>query len=117
MPDLTGLLAGNNIWIMIALAVYLILPANSPIKAFINKILAGILKPGPTPGPTPEPGPGPAPNPTFDLNTILQLLMNLLLKAKASGDTKQQEAILSTIEAVQAEQLSMQKSAIPNYLR
>ena len=102
--------ANPQVWLMIAAVVYMILPANSPIKAFLNKIIAGIggiiNPPSPTPGPTPTPGP-------LDLTTLLQLLMNILLKAKASGDQKTQDAILETINAVQAEQLAMQKSAIP----
>ncbi len=95
-----------------ALVIYAILPANSPIKAFIQKLIGGILPPQPAPGPTPTPGPTPAPGP-IDLTTLMQLLMNLLLKAKASGDTKTQEAVLTTIDAVQAEQMAAQKSAIP----
>ena len=107
----------TNMWVLIALGVYLILPANSPIKAFINKIIGPILgpiiNPTPTPpGPGPTPGPVPSPGP-IDLTTLLQLLMNILLKAKAAGDTKTQDAVLETINAVQAEQLAMQKSAIP----
>jgi len=104
-------------WLLIGLGIYLILPANSPIKAFLNKIigpiLGPILNPTPTPpGPGPVPGPTPAPGPV-DLTMLLQLLMNILLKAKAAGDTKTQDAVLETINAVQAEQLAMQKSAIP----
>ena len=106
-------------WLIIAGVVYLILPANSPIKAFINRILGPILgpiinptpTPGPVPGPVPTPGPGPVPG--FDISTLLQLLMNLLLKAKAEGDVAKQEAILSTIEAVQTEHAAFQRTAIP----
>jgi len=46
------------------------------------------------------------------LNTILQLLMNLLLKAKAAGDVKTQESIMTTIEAIQAEVAASQKTSI-----
>lgn len=92
------------------IALYAMLPATSPIKAFINKLIGGIFNPAPTP---PGPVPGPAPGP-FDISTLLQLLMNILLKAKAAGDQKTQDAVLETINAVQAEQLAMQKSAIPS---
>lgn len=102
----------SNPWILIALVVYMIIPANSPIKAWINKLIGGLFPtPTPTPGPGPTPTPGPVPG--LDLTTLLQMLMNLLLKAKAAGDTKQQEAILATIDAVQAEQMALQKSVIP----
>ncbi len=111
---LTGL--DTNTWLLIAAGVYLLLmhlPDTSPIKQFVQKIFGPILGPiiGPQPTPGPTPGPVPAPGPV-DLNSFLQLLMSLLLKAKASGDTKTQEAILATIDAVQTEQMAMQKNAL-----
>lgn len=105
-----------NTILLIVGVVYLILPADSPIKAFLNKILS-ILSPNPTPGPTPGPLPGPVvPNGPIDVSTLLQLLMSILLKAKASGDAKLQESVLSTIEAVQAEQAAARSSAVSAHM-
>ena len=103
-----------NTILLIVGVVYLILPADSPIKAFLNKILS-ILSPNPTPGPTPGPGPV-VPNGPIDVSTLLQLLMSILLKAKATGDTKLQESVLSTIEAVQAEQAAARSSAVSAHM-
>lgn len=112
---LAWIMANKEIVGIAAMLIYAMLPANSPIKAFLNKLIGGIVTPTPTP--TPSPGPTPIPTPTpvpgIDLSTILQLLMNLLLKAKAAGDTKTQEALMATIEAVQVEAASHQKSAMP----
>lgn len=98
-------------WIMVGLGVvYFLLPATSPIKAWINKLIGGTVNP-----PNPNPNPNPTPSPVgFDINALLQLLTNLFLKAKAAGDTKQQESIMATIEAVQTEQSAAMKSAIPS---
>lgn len=113
MPfDISALM--SNPWLIIALVVYMILPADGKIKQFINSILSNIVKPTPTP--TPGPGPTPGPVPVLDLNAILQLLMSMLLKAKAAGDSTQQAAILATIEAVQAEQMAAAKSSLPSNL-
>lgn len=103
-----------NTILLIVGVVYLILPADSPIKAFLNRILS-ILSPNPTPGPTPGPGPV-VPNGPIDVSTLLQLLMSILLKAKATGDTKLQESVLSTIEAVQAEQAAARSSAVSAHM-
>jgi len=103
-----------NTILLIVGVVYLILPADSPIKAFLNRILS-ILSPNPTPGPTPGPGPI-VPNGPIDVSTLLQLLMSILLKAKATGDTKLQESVLSTIEAVQAEQAAARSSAVSAHM-
>lgn len=113
MDVITAWIQAHPLILIGIMAVYMLLPPTSPIKAFINKFIGGIFNP-PAPGPVPPgPTPGPTPGP-IDLTTLLQLLMNILLKAKASGDTKTQDAVLETINAVQAEQLAMQKSAIPS---
>jgi hypothetical protein len=104
-----------------AALLYALLPANSPIKAFLNKIIGGILPPQPTPGPTPVPGPGPAPVPVpipigpagLDWQALLQLLMNVLLKAKSSGDAKTMDSVLAVMDSVKAEHDAAIKSAAP----
>ncbi len=108
-------------WQIVSIGVallYAMLPANSPIKAFLNKIIGGILpQPGPTPTPVPGPGPIPVPGPVpvvgMDWQAILQLLMSVLLKAKASGDTKKMESVLEVMNDVKAEHDDAVKSAMP----
>lgn len=99
--------------------LYALLPATSPIKIFINNLLAkiGITPPTPTPTPVPGPTPTPTPNPLpipspgVDLQTLLQLLMSILVKTRSSGDAKAQEAVLTAIDLVKAEADSLSRSA------
>ncbi len=118
---MTAWLTAN--WQLVAIGVgllYAVLPANSPIKAFLNKFIGVIVPPHPAPGPTPVPGPGPVPVPVpgpipvgLDWQAILQLLMGVLLKAKSSGDTKKMESVLEVMDDVKAEHDAAIKSAAP----
>lgn len=98
--------------------LYALLPAQSPIKVFINNLLAkiGVTIPTPTPvpGPSPNPNPNPpvpVPAPGVDLQTLLQLLMSILVKSRASGDAKAQEAVLTAIDLVKAEADEVMRAA------
>jgi len=113
------LLANKEIVMIGVMLLYAVLPASSPIKAFLNKII-GVIMPQPTPGPQPNPNdpnppvPVPVPGPVgMDWQALLQLLMNVLLKAKASGDAKTQEAVLAVMDQVKAEHDEAIRSATP----
>ncbi len=75
------------------------------LSAFILPIITSLLKP---PGPTPQPvvvppGPTPTPTPTpTDPSALLQFLLDLLLKAKSSGDAEQEAAALKLLERFRA---------------
>ena len=114
---LAWIMANKEIVGIGALLLYAMLPANSPIKAFLNKIIGGILPQPNPPGPVP-PGPVgpviPVPTPAgLDWQMIMQLLMGVLLKAKASGDVKTQEAVLAVLDQAKAEHDEAIKSATP----
>jgi hypothetical protein len=93
-------------WLMIVLGgIYLMLPANSPIKAFLNKLIGGIVPapgPGPTPGPTPlvpvvpVPGPTPGPGPLPLVTTIAQLIA-LVQQLHLLGRHDEAEKVTQTI--------------------
>jgi len=117
---LAWLMANKEIVMIGAMLLYAVLPANSPIKAFLNKIIGGII-PTPTPTPIPNPDPNPTPNPVpvvgMDWQAILQLLMSVLLKAKASGDTKTMESVLAVMDQVKAEHDELVRSSLPPSIR
>lgn len=127
-------------WMLIIAGIYLILPANSPIKQFIGKILGPILGPiigpqptpvpGPTPtpvplGPTPVPGPGPFPFPTptptpapgLDWTTLMQLLLQVIFKAKNRGDTELEGAATVLYTHLENERKALKESTLSALLR
>jgi len=118
VADITAWIQAHPLILIGILAVYAMLPPTSPIKVFINKFIGGIFSPQPTPpGPVPAPGPTPVPVPTpvpgpvgLDWATIIQLLMGLLTKARASGDKELEDAALKVATAMQQEQAKMAMS-------
>lgn len=104
-------------WFLVGIVVvYAILPATSPIKVWINKLIGGIINPTPTPTPAPGPTPTPTPAPVvgLDWSAILQLLMSLLTKARATNNKELEDAVLKTASAIQDEQAKM--AASPLYM-
>lgn len=104
------IVAHQQIVILGALIVYAILPANSPIKLFLQKFIGGIVGPQPVPGPNPNPNPTPSPLPT-DLSGIIQMLVSLLMNAKATGNKELEDATTKVIASVQAEQTKIMMSS------
>ena len=93
--------------------LYMLLPATSPIKIFINNLLAKIgVSPIPQPTPDPNPTPGPV-VPGLDFTTLLQLLMNVLLKQKAAGDTKAMESTIAVMDALKTEHEEFMRANAP----
>lgn len=89
----------------IGVALYALLTKKITLSGFINQIihdfLVAIGKKDPNvPVVTPPVDPvNPVvdPVPQFDVSTLLQLLIPLLLKAKASGDKESEEAVLKVM--------------------
>ncbi len=96
-----------------ALVIYAMLPAGSPIKLMIQKILAQIgIMPNPNPTP-PGPGPTPGPTPTVDIMAlIMQILTGVLLKSKADGNKALEDSTAQVMAAIQDEQVKMARSPL-----
>jgi hypothetical protein len=110
-------------WIMankeivgIGLALVLaMLPPDSKIKVFLNALIARLTGQTPTPPPVVDPNnPNVPVVPVTDVSQLLmQILMNVLLKAKAAGNAKTMEATLDVIDQVKAEHAELVRQSAP----
>lgn len=74
--------------LIIGLVIFLMLKTGTlNIGSILN-----ILKP-----PTPTPGPGPTPGPDPQVN-LMQLLLNLLVKARNAKDAEGEKSVLATMQ-------------------